>query len=238
MHKNQLLKSIMAVVLGLLAGFLLMLAMGFNPIDGYTYLFKGGLMNPQRIGNSIATATPLILTGLSFAFANRTGLFNIGTPGQMLAGGFTVTAIGLLVDLPSPILVPLMIICGILAGAIWAAVPGLLKALFNVNEVVSAIMMNWTAYWIVYYMVPQYLKGTTETESARLADSATLKADWLSNIFGGSYINYGIFLAIFSVLVIWFILNKTVLGYELKAVGYNRFGAEYAGMPVNRNIVI
>ncbi len=238
MHKNQLLKSIMAVVLGLLAGFLLMLAMGFNPIDGYTYLFKGGLMNPQRIGNSIATATPLILTGLSFAFANKTGLFNIGTPGQMLAGGFTVTAIGLLVDLPYPILVPLMIVSGILAGAIWAAVPGLLKALFNVNEVVSAIMMNWTAYWIVYYMVPKYLKGTTETESARLADSATLKADWLSNIFGGSYINYGIFLAIFSVIIIWFILNKTVLGYELKAVGYNRFGAEYAGMPVNRNIVI
>ena len=141
-----------------------MLAMGFNPIDGYTYLFKGGLMNPQRIGNSIATATPLILTGLSFAFANKTGLFNIGTPGQMLAGGFTVTAIGLLVDLPSPILLPLMIICGILAGAIWAAVPGALKALFNVNEVVSAIMMNWTAYWIVYYMVPLHLQGTTETE--------------------------------------------------------------------------
>ena len=219
MHKNQLLKSLMAVVLGLLAGFLLMLAMGFNPIDGYTYLFKGGLMNPQRIGNSIATATPLILTGLSFAFANKTGLFNIGTPGQMLAGGFTVTAIGLLVDLPSPILLPLMIICGILAGAIWAAVPGALKALFNVNEVVSAIMMNWTAYWIVYYMVPLHLKGTTETESARLADTASLKADWLSNILGGSYINYGIFLALISVLVVWFLLNKTVLGYELKAVG-------------------
>lgn len=155
----------------------------------------------------------------------------------MLAGGFTVTLIGLLVDLPAPILIPLMIVSGILVGAIWAAVPGLLKALFNVNEVVSAIMMNWTAYWIVYYMVPKYVKGTSETESARLADAVTLKADWLSNIFGGSYINYGIFLAIFSVLVIWFILNKTVLGYELKAVGYNRFGAEYAGMPVNRNIV-
>ena len=166
MHKNQLLKSLMAIVLGLFAGFLLMLSMGYNPVDGYTYLFKGGLMNTQRIGNSIATATPLILTGLSVAFANRTGLFNIGTPGQMLAGGFTVTAIGILVDLPSPILIPLMVICGIIAGALWAAIPGLLKALFNVNEVVSSIMMNWTAYWIVYYMVPQYLKGTTETESA------------------------------------------------------------------------
>ena len=191
MHKNQLLKSLMAIVLGLFAGFLLMLSMGYNPVDGYTYLFKGGLMNTQRIGNSIATATPLILTGLSVAFANRTGLFNIGTPGQMLAGGFTVTAIGILVDLPSPILIPLMVTCGIIAGALWAAIPGLLKALFNVNEVVSSIMMNWTAYWIVYYMVPQYLKGTTETESAKLAQGATLKADWLSSMFGGSYIKIG-----------------------------------------------
>ena len=238
MHKNQLLKSLMAIVLGLFAGFLLMLSMGYNPIDGYTYLFKGGLMNTQRIGNSIATATPLILTGLSVAFANRTGLFNIGTPGQMLAGGFTVTAIGILVDLPSPVLIPLMVICGIMAGALWAAIPGVLKALFKVNEVVSSIMMNWTAYWIVYYMVPQYLKGTTETESAKLAQGATLKSEWLSKMFGGSYINLGILLAIISVVIIWLILNKTVLGYELKAVGYNKFGAEYAGMPVNRNIVV
>ena len=238
MHKNQLLKSLMAIVLGLFAGFLLMLSMGYNPVDGYTYLFKGGLMNTQRIGNSIATATPLILTGLSVAFANRTGLFNIGTPGQMLAGGFTVTAIGILVDLPSPILIPLMVICGIIAGALWAAIPGLLKALFNVNEVVSSIMMNWTAYWIVYYMVPQYLKGTTETESAKLAQGATLKADWLSSMFGGSYINLGILLAIISVVIIWLILNKTVLGYELKAVGFNRDAAEYSGISVNRNIVL
>ena len=99
-------------------------------------------------------------------------------------------------------------------------------------------MMNWTAYWIVYYMIPKYLKGSTETESARLSEAASLKAEWLSNMLEGSYINYGIFLAIFSVLVVWFILNKTVLGYELRAVGYNKFGAEYAGMPVNRNIVI
>ena len=139
---NQLLKSLTAILLGLIAGCILMLVMGYNPIDGYTYLFKGGLMNPQRIGNSIATATPLILTGLSVAFANKTGLFNIGTPGQMLAGAFTVTVIGLKVNMPAPALVCLMVICGILAGAIWGMVPGVLKALFNVNEVVSSIMMN------------------------------------------------------------------------------------------------
>jgi general nucleoside transport system permease protein len=239
MEKNQGIKSIMAVFLGLLAGALLMLIMGFNPVDGYIYLFKGGLMNLERIGNTVATATPLMLTGLSVAFAFKTGLFNIGTPGQMLFGGFCSIAVGLTLDLPKGILVPIVILAGVIGGALWGIVPGLLKAKFNVHEVVSSIMMNWTAYWIVYYMVPKYFKGEfLETESKMLPEAATLRVEWLSNIFKGSYINLGIFLAIIAVLIIWFILNKTVLGYELKAVGFNRFGAEYAGMPVNRNIII
>lgn len=239
MEKNKVLKSIMAVVLGLLVGALLMMLMGFDAFEGYKYLFQGGLKNPERIGNTIATATPLILTGLSVAFAFRTGLFNIGAPGQMLFGGFCATAVGLTLNLPSPVLIPLMVIVGILGGALWAAVPGILKAIFNVHEVVASIMMNWIAYWFVYYMIPKYFKGEfLETESRKLADGATLKLQWLSDAFQGSYINAGIFLAIIAVITVWFILNKTVLGYELKAVGFNRFGAEYAGMPVNRNIVI
>lgn len=239
MERNQALKSIMAVVLGLIAGAVLMLVMGFNPGEGYLNLFKGGLMNLERIGNTIATATPLMLTGLSVAFGFKTGLFNIGTPGQMLFGGFCSIAVGLTLDLPKAIFVPIVVICGILGGALWGLVPGILKAKFNVHEVVSSIMMNWTAYWIVYYMVPQYFRGEfLETESRMLPETATLRVDWLSNIFGGSYINLGILLALTAVGIIWFILNKTVLGYELKAVGFNKFGAEYAGMPVNRNIVV
>ena len=239
MGKDQGIKSVMAVILGLIAGALLMLVMGFNPVEGYRYLFKGGLMNLERIGNTIATATPLMLTGLSVAFAFKTGLFNIGTPGQMLFGGFCSIAVGLSLDLPKMILVPIVVAVGIIGGALWATVPGVLKAKFNVHEVVSSIMMNWVAYWIVYYMVPQYFKGEfLETESRMLSESATLRVKWLSEIFKGSYINLGIFLALIAVLIIWFLLNKTVLGYELKAVGFNRFGAEYAGMPVNRNIVV
>lgn len=239
MGKNQGIKSIMAVILGLLAGALLMLVMGFNPVEGYIYLFQGGLKNLERIGNTIATATPLMLTGLSVAFAFKTGLFNIGTPGQMLFGGFCSIAVGLSLDLPKIIFVPIVVSVGIIGGALWATVPGFLKAKFNVHEVVSSIMMNWVAYWLVYYMVPLYFKGEfLETESRMLPESATLKVNWLSEIFKGSYINLGIILALIAVLIIWFILNKTVLGYELKAGGFNRFGAEYAGMPVNRNIVV
>lgn len=240
MTKKDTINSLLAVALGLIAGAILMLFIGDSPVDGYTYLFKGGLMNIQRIGDTLATAAPLILTGLSVGFAFKTGLFNIGTPGQMLAGGFTATAIALTFSdsMPRFLLLSLMIIGGALAGGIWAFVPGALKAKFNVNEVVSSIMMNWVAYWIVNYAVPYYFKGASETESKNILSIASLKTEWLTNTFNGSYINLGIILAIIAVIVIGFILNKTVLGYELKAVGFNRDAAEYAGMSVNKNIIL
>lgn len=239
LKKNKTIVSVMAVLLGLIAGAILMLLVGKNPLEGFMYLFQGGLKNLSRIGDTIATATPLILTGLSVAFAFRTGLFNIGTPGQMLAGGLAATAIGLTVKLPTVLLLLLMIIGGLLAGAIWAIVPGLLKSRFNVHEVVSSIMMNWIAYYVVFYTVPAYFKGAfLETESQKLPVEATLYSESLTRIFEGSFINLGIFVAVIAVIIIGFILNKTVLGYELKAVGFNRHAAEYAGMPVNRNIVL
>jgi general nucleoside transport system permease protein len=231
--------SLVAVLLGLLAGAILMLVIGSNPIEGYTYLFQGGLRNIERIGNTLATATPLIFTGLSVAFAFRTGLFNIGASGQMLIGGLCATAIGLSLDLSKPILLLVMIIVGFIGGALWAFVPGLLKAKFNVHEVVSTIMMNWIAYWTVYYVIPGYFKGEfLETESRKLSADATLRVPFLSDMFGGSYVNLGLFIAVIAVIVIGFILNKTTLGFELKAVGFNRHAAEYAGMKVNRNIIL
>ncbi len=231
--------SLISVVLGLLVGAVFILMVGANPIVGYINLFKGGLMSIRRIGNSLATATTLIFTGLSVAYAFRTGLFNIGAAGQMLAGGLAATTVALLVPLPRAILLPTMILAAALAGALWGFIPGFIKAKFNVHEVVSTIMMNWIAYWVVYYFVPAYLKGPTlETESKKIALEASLRADWLTSLFNGSYINYGLFLAIGAVFLIWFILEKTTLGFELKAVGHNRDAAEYAGVKVERNIVL
>lgn len=239
MDKNRGLKSLLAVILGLIAGAILMIIMGYNPVQGYTYLFKGGLKNIERIGNTIATATPLILTGLSVAFAFRTGLFNIGASGQMLFGGFCASAVGLSLNAPRPILIVAVVLAGMIGGSLWAIVPGALKAKFNVHEVVSSIMMNWIALWLVYYAIQKYFKSPiAETQSRVLPVAATLKSQWLSGVFGGSFINLGVILAIIAVVIVWFILEKTVLGYELKAVGFNKFGAEYAGMPVNRNIVV
>lgn len=236
---NNSVKSLLAVLFGLLAGGLLMLLTGHNPIEGYTYLIQGGLKNPERIGNTLATATPLILTGLSVAFAFRTGLFNIGAAGQMLFGGFCATAIGLSWDLPRGILLPLMVIVGFIGGALWAVIPGLLKAKYNVHEVVATIMMNWIAYWTIYYIVPAYFKGQSlETESRQLPPNAMLHQQWLSDMFQGSYVNLGFFIAVIVVLIVAFLINKTTLGYELKAVGFNRHAAEYAGIAVKRSIVL
>lgn len=230
--------GLISVLLGLFAGGILMLFTGNDPIEGYKFLFAGGLMNLERVGNTLAMATPLILTGLSVAFAFRTGLFNIGTPGQVIIGGIVATIIGLTVQIPRPLLLSLMTMAALLSGAIWGIIPGILKARFNVHEVVSGIMMNWIAFWIAYYLIPAYFKGSFETESRHIPLTASLKVEWLSKLFSGSYINLGLFLALISVVIIAIILKETVLGYQLKAVGFNRYAAEYSGISVNSNIIL
>lgn len=234
---KTLLIGLCAVVLGLLAGGLLMAVTGNNPFQGYFFLFAGGLMNIERIGNTLAMATPLILTGLSVAFAFRTGLFNIGAAGQALIGGLAATILALTLNLPKPLFIPVVLVAAAVGGGLWAWLPGLLKARFNVHEVVSTIMMNWIAYWVVYYTVPSFFKGAFETESKLIPEAASLKMTALTDLFQGSYINLGLVAAVLAVFLVMVILDKTVIGYQLKAVGFNRHAAEYAGINVNRNIV-
>ena len=157
----------------------------------------------------------------------------------MLMGGLWATAIALTFQWPKPILLTVIIIGAALSGGLWGGISGWLKGRFNVNEVVSTIMLNWTAYWTIYYVIPKYFKGAfLETESRRIPQEASLRVEWLSSLFNGSYINLGFFLAIIVTIIIAFILNKTTLGYELKAVGFNRLAAEAAGINVQRNIML
>jgi len=232
-------KSLGAVLLGLIAGAILMVAIGANPFKGFFFLFRGGIQSIERFGNVFAIATTLILTGLSVAFAFRTGLFNIGAAGQMLIGGLCATVVGLsFPDLPRIILLLLMFVSALLGGAIWGIIPGLLKARFNVHEVVATIMMNWIAYWVVYYTIGNYFTAGLETESATLPAVAQLRLPWLTKLLNGSYLNLGIVISVLAVIVIKFILDRTTLGYELKAVGFNRHAARYAGIKVNRSIIM
>lgn len=246
---KSLLIGLSAVVLGLAAGALLMLATGNDPAAGYLYLFSGGLMSFERLFNTLASATTLILTGLSVAFAFRTGLFNIGATGQMLVGGLCATMVGLTLNLPEPLQLTVMFLAAAAGGALWGWLPGFLKAKFNVHEVVSTIMMNWIAYWLVYYTVKAWFVAKLETESALLPAASTLRLEWLKDLVGpgaggvvggflDSYLNWGLLLALGLAAVVAVILNRTVLGFELKAVGFNRHSAEYAGMAVGRNIIL
>ncbi|WP_018525142.1 ABC transporter permease [Alkalispirochaeta alkalica] len=230
--------GLVTVFLGLLAGALLMALTGNNPLQGFRFLFRGSLMNVERFGNTLAISTPLILTGLSVAFAFRTGLFNIGSPGQVLVGGLLATVLGLTLELPGVLLLPVMTLAAIAGGAFWGFIPGYLKARFNVHEVVACIMMNWIAYWITYYTIRIHFSSAgLATESRRLGFDASLRVKWLTDLFQGSYVNLGIFLALAAVVVIAVILNNTVWGYQFKAVGFNRYAAENAGIAVQRNIV-
>jgi general nucleoside transport system permease protein len=240
MHKNKAFIPVLAVLLGFVGGAIVMLITGQNPIEAYMALLKGAgfFGDLKRFGDTLLNTTTLILTGLSIAFAFRTGMFNIGAPGQMLMGGFIAVLIGAKWTLPFYIHVPLAVIGAALSGAAWAFLPGVLKAKFRIHEVVSTIMMNYISLWSVYYFVPVLIPGSFNTESRPINVSASLRIEWLTNLFRGSYVNSGLFIAIASVLIIWWILEKTTFGYELKAVGFNIFASRYAGMKVNRNMTL
>lgn len=239
-EKNQnTIVPFLSVLLGFITGAIVMIVTGHNPIEAYAALFKGAGFtgNIKRFGDTLLNMTTLILTGLSVAFAFRTGLFNIGAAGQMLMGGFVAVYIGVAFSLPWAVHMPLAVFLAMVVGALWAFLPGLLKAKFKIHEVVATIMMNWIAFWSVYYFVPTFIPGHFNTESMPIHPTASLRVEWLSKLFRGSYVNIGLFLALAAAGVIWFILEKTTFGYELKAVGFNSHAAEYAGMKVNRNVI-
>lgn len=238
---SPLLVSLSAVFLGIVAGCFFILCIGKNPFIGFERILFGALSNVRRIGNTLGMSTQLILIGLSVAFAFKTGLFNIGASGQMLVGGLSgsILAFYLPMEMPRVIYLPIIIVASMAAGALWGFISGLLKAKFNVHEVVSTIMLNWIAYWITYDFIPRFIIDPTISVKSKPIEAVhTLRAAWLTDLTQFSTMNYGFFLAILMCVIVAFILNKTTLGFNLKAVGSNRFCAEYAGIKVNRSIII
>lgn len=208
--------------------------------------------NGNNIGNVLFKAMPLILCGLSVAVAFKTGLFNIGTPGQYLIGA----AISLIVALSITssminhhIVWILAFISGIIGGAIWGAIPGLLKSFLNINEVISGIMMNWIAANLVTALFDKergpfnYLLDASGTKNfayvykSSFNNVSTIKCG-LEKIFAGSQINIGIIIAIIIAIIIYILIEKTTIGFQLKACGSNRNAAKYAGINEKRNIII
>ncbi|MEA1975282.1 MAG: ABC transporter permease [Bacillota bacterium] len=236
---------VISIILGFLVGSIIMIFSGLNPLDMFSSMLRGvlginlkkigtgkAIFNARYLGEYFVFAMPIILTGLSVAFAFRTGLFNIGAEGQMMVGSFASVAVGILVPLPTVLLLPLVILAGILAGALWGFVPGILKAKYNVHEVVVTIMMNYIALFMTNYYLKK-LPGSTNAKTVALVQGATLKSDFLSDITNHSRLHWGFIIVILAVFSFWYIIEKTTFGYELKAVGYNPSAAKYAGIKVN-----
>lgn len=237
---TPLLISLTTVVMGLVFGSVLILLIGKNPLEGYSKILFGALSNPRRIGTTLGYSTQLLLIGLSVAFAFKTGLFNIGGSGQMLLGGLAASLFAILgpQGLPRPVFYLCMTVLSLAAGAVWGLVAGFLKARFNVHEVVGTIMLNWVAYWLIYDAI-YYLIADPNiiVKSVALAPAQTLRPEWMIKWTKFSFLNWGFVLAIAATAIVAFILNKTTLGFNLKAVGSNKYCAQYAGIRTNRSII-
>jgi ABC-type uncharacterized transport system permease subunit len=234
---STFLASLISIVLGMLIGAIMMVAAGYNPLEAYNALFVSALFQPYDLGETIRTVTPLLLTGLAVAIAFRTGLFNIGVEGQFIVGQMAAIIVGLKLPLPSGLHAVAAVIAGGLAGAIWAYLPGLLKAVRGVHEVIITIMMNYIALYLSNAVVFHWLApGADSTE--KIPDSASLRVQWLSDLFGGARVHLGILIALAAAFVMYVLVWRTRLGYELRAVGFNPLAAEYAGMNVKKSVIL
>lgn len=238
------LPSLLAIVIGLAAGFVVLLAS--NPSQallGFAAILTGGASDMKNLGQVMYFATPILMTGLSFAFANKTGLFNIGATGQFTVGAYVAILIGVKCDfLPGALHWIVALIAAMAAGALWGAVPGILKAWRNVNEVISCIMMNYIGMYLVNYLIVQTMYDSMKNQSMRVTASAILPKLGLDNIFkvgsNTSSVNSGIIIAVVMGVLLYILLEKTTFGYELKACGLNRDAARYAGINERRSIVM
>lgn len=247
--------TLTSIFIGFLLGAVVLAIAGFNPLEAYAVMVKGVFSRPSYVAWTIIRATPLIITGLSITFAFKTGLFNIGAEGQFIVGAMTAAAAGYFIKLPAIIHVPLVILLAMAAAALYGGFAGYLKAKHGVHEVISTIMLNWIALYLNNYIVRlEGFRRSTTIKSFDIQPTASIIVleqwkrseagrAWLSNhefwkdVFR-TPLNLGIVGAIILAILVWYLLSKTTLGYELKAVGFNQHAAEYGGINVKRNIVI
>src|SRR5699024_9061116 len=233
----NILVPIVSVVIGLLAGAIIMLVFGYNPVQGYKALWQGAFGDVYFFGETIRQVTPYILTGLAVAFAFRAGLFNIGAEGQLIVGWLAAVWVGTSLEAPLWIHLPLAVLVAAAAGALWGFIPGLLKAQRGVHEVIVTIMLNYIALHSANAIVRNVLTDSQD-KTENIAPTASLSSDWLQSLTSYSRVHYGIMIALFFAFIMWFLLERTTIGFELKSVGFNKHASEYAGMSVKRNIIL
>ena len=251
-------KPITATLISILSGFLvaavILTVAGYNPLGAFSALIVGTMGRPKYIANVLIKGTPIIITGLSVAFAYKMGLFNIGAEGQYIMGSVAATTVGILLDLPPVLQIPVILLAGVLAGALYGGIAGYLKARFSINEVITTIMLNWIALYLCNFvsrLAPFYKSGTTGTYPIHESGYTVFFSRWKTTEAAAEFLqnhpmlgdlmrtdfNVGIFIAVLLGIGISWFLFRTTKGYELRAVGFNKDAAEFAGISVEKNTI-
>ena len=253
--KKPVTSTFIAIFFGFIVSAIVLSIAGYNSMDAFSALFNGIFSKPKYISNTIIKATPIILTGLSVAFAFKTGLFNIGAEGQYIIGTIAATIVGIKLNLPAVLQIPIVIMSGVIAGAIFGGIVGVLKAKFGIHEVITSIMLNWIALYLSNFIVATNTFHQPDTTSTYMINESGLTTilsnwktsdagmetlsqhKWLSEVLLKTDVNIGIIVAIIMAVLISILLYKSAKGYELRSVGLNKDAAEFAGINVNRNII-
>ncbi|HOX49017.1 MAG TPA: ABC transporter permease [Spirochaetia bacterium] len=235
--------SVIVVVLGFLCGTLLILAVGKNPGNMYAALLQTltgldvtrGTWNARYIGEWLTASMPLILCGLSMGFAARTGLFNVGAEGQYIVGLTAAQFVALFGPQVPGLHWALALVAGCLAGALWGGLVGWLKAKYSVSEVVATIMLNYVAYYLSRFFT-QLMPAANTYRTPAYPETALLKNGLFERLTNGSRLNTGLFVVVICVVFYWFVIERTRLGFELRATGLNKEAARCSGIKVTRSI--
>ena len=239
--ENRFIHILLSILLGFLVGAIFLAIMGLSVGEAYGRLITS-VTSVKGFSYVIVYSIPYIVVGLSVAFSFKTGVFNIGAEGQFVMGSMAAAVVGILAGgLPKIVLIPLCFLAAMLAGAVWGVIVGVLKTKWGINEVLSMIMFNWVAFYLSNFIagIPAIPSDGTAEATKNISDNAStlLSKDLINRLGLCPTANWGILVAIAVTVLVWFIIEKTTLGYELKAVGSNKFAAEYGGINVNRSIL-
>jgi simple sugar transport system permease protein len=226
---------LIAILLSFAIGAVIVLATGNNPITAYAALTEGAIGDPLALGRTLLYTTPLIFTGLAVAVAFRAGLFNIGGEGQLFMGAITAAWLGVSLGSLGPVAIPLVLAGSIIAGFLWGALPGVLKAYFGAHEVITTIMLNYIGIYLAYYLAQHPLRQEGPIPGTETIDLAA-RIPTIGAALGRA--NYGFFIAILAAIVVYLLLWRTRRGFELRAVGLSPGAANYAGMGLGLNTVL
>jgi ABC-type uncharacterized transport system permease subunit len=237
--------SIGAIILALILGGIVIMIAGGNPFASYIHIARASFGDIGVLSDTIVKATPILLTALACSIAFRMKLWNIGAEGQFIMGAWGASAIALVPILPPEtsrwLFIPVMALAGMAAGAVWGLIPGYLKAKFNVNEIISTLMMNYIAIsWVNFWVFAVWTEGGFQM-STKFPESAWLPrlTDYgkLVPFFRGLTTHAGLVLGILAAIALWYIVYRSRWGYEIRLIGDNARAAQYAGISITRNIV-